>query len=112
MVERIKALCVRDGTNFSAVEKELGFANASIKKMNEKSSADRVYALAKRFDVSMEYIYSGEKRERLSASEKELISLFRKMNGDGRATLLSLAESMAMNEAYQSGKKLSESHTA
>lgn len=112
MLERIKELCDAKKTTFKAVEKELGFANASIKKTNQNTAVSRIYALAKYFGVPMEYLYAGEKAEHLTTDEKELLRLCRSMNDAGRATLLSLAESMAMNDAYQKGKKLSESQTA
>lgn len=104
MVDRIKALCMRDGTNFSAVEKELGFANASIKKMNEKSSADRVYALAKRFRVPMEYIYSGENAEHLGADESELLRLYRALSPEKQVELLDYARYHKEKEKTDSSK--------
>lgn len=54
IVDRIRELCEKRGTNFSAVEKALGLANASLKKTNEKTQASRLKAIADYFGVSVE----------------------------------------------------------
>lgn len=60
MVERLKALCVLNNTNFKALEGDLGFANGSLKKSSGKIQADRLKALADYFNVSMEYLLTGK----------------------------------------------------
>jgi len=61
MLGRIKTLCERDKTNFSKLEKTLGFANGSIKKSKEDTiSAIRLKAMADYFHVSMEYLLTGK----------------------------------------------------
>ena len=57
MVDRLETLCKQHKTNFSKLEKTLGFANGSLKKSDPaKIGADRVRKLADYFGVSMEYI--------------------------------------------------------
>lgn len=51
--EKIIELCKAEGISVSALEKELGFSNGSLKKDGFISS-DRLYAVAKRFGVTME----------------------------------------------------------
>lgn len=63
IVDRIRELCEKHGTNFSAVEKALGLANASLKKTNEKTQANRLKAIADYFGVSVEYLLTGEEPE-------------------------------------------------
>ena len=100
MIERIKKLCAKYGTNFSAVEKELGFANASLKKTTSAIRADRLYALAKRFDVSMEYLLTGEQTDYLSKNEKEVLSVYRQLPEDAKADAATCLELMAKMPKY------------
>ena len=61
MYERIKMLCKQNGTNITALERELGFAKGSICKWeNHDPSYERVKMIADRFHVSVEYIKNGE----------------------------------------------------
>ena len=61
MYERIKMLCKQNGTNITALEKELGFAKGSICKWeNHDPSSERVKMIADRFHVCVEYIKNGE----------------------------------------------------
>ena len=46
--------------SLKALEKELGFANGSIAKTDEKTQSGRIKAIADYFGVSMEYILTGE----------------------------------------------------
>ena len=61
--EIIKDLCVKRGITISALEKELGFANASLAKSPGAIKSDRLLAIAKFFGVSMEYLM-GEEAEK------------------------------------------------
>ena len=61
MYKRIKMLCKQNGTNITALERELGFAKGSICKWeNHEPSYERVKMIADRFHVSVEYIKNGE----------------------------------------------------
>lgn len=56
-LEIIKILCVRKGITIKKLEKELGFSNGSISKPSEKGmSSERLLAVSKYFNVSMEYL--------------------------------------------------------
>lgn len=82
MVDRIKSLCVAHKTNFSNLEKELGFANGSLAKSKEdKISADRVRKIAEYFNVSMEYILIGKETDvSLTSFESDLLKAFRRID--------------------------------
>lgn len=55
--EIIRDLCKIRGISVTDLEKELGFSNGSLTKPKTKSiSSDRLYALSKKFGVSMEYL--------------------------------------------------------
>lgn len=67
MVERIKELCKKRGTNLFRLESELGLANGTIKRWDKNTpSADRLMLVASYFGVSVEYLLTGEdKRQAL-----------------------------------------------
>ena len=90
MYERIKMLCKQNGTNITALERELGFAKGSICKWKEhEPSYERIKMVADRFHVSVEYIKYGEDiqwnpREQtvdyniyLSEEEQEILTAYR-----------------------------------
>lgn len=53
--EIIRSLCRRNGISVTDLEKELGFGNGSLTKSGVIRS-DRLLIVAKRFNVSMEYL--------------------------------------------------------
>lgn len=56
--ELILALCQEKGVKITNVEKELGFAKGSFKKMDSsKPSAEKIHAIASYFDVPMELFF-------------------------------------------------------
>lgn len=61
-LETIKLLCAKNGTNISNLEKELGYGNGSLSKA-KKIPSDRILDIAKYFNVSMEYIMTGVKKQ-------------------------------------------------
>lgn len=65
-IDIIKILCDSEGITISALEKELGYGNGSLAKAT-KLPADRIFEIAKRFNVTMEYILSGDNKSMPSA---------------------------------------------
>lgn len=63
MLERIRRLCRDKGISIAKLEKDLGFANGSIAKSDEKIQAGRLSQIANYFSVSMEYILYGVKSD-------------------------------------------------
>lgn len=106
MIERIRKLCKENGTNFSALEKELGFANASLRKADGKIQAIRLKMIADYFGVSMEYLLTGAEtpQNAVSADERELLRLFRSMSPESRTELLSYAKYKADTQESAEGK--------
>lgn len=61
MFERIEELRKSRGISQGALEKELGFSNGSISKWKKSDpTPDRLKKLADYFDVSVEYLMTGE----------------------------------------------------
>ena len=58
VLNTIKQLCSAKCTNISNLEKELGYGNGSLSKA-KKIPSDRILDIAKYFNVSMEYIMTG-----------------------------------------------------
>lgn len=89
MLERLKSLCKSRNINFSRLEKELNFANGSLAKSKEdKISAARVLALARYFNVSMEYILCGAVPNSFSAEENTIIRAYRESDSLTQAMVL------------------------
>lgn len=62
--ELILALCQEKGVKITNVEKELGFAKGSFKKMDSsKPSAEKIHAIASYFHVPMEMFFSDNYEE-------------------------------------------------
>lgn len=55
----IKTLCKSQGISISSLEKDLGYGNGSLAKAKVIPS-DRIYEIAKYFNVSMEYLMGEE----------------------------------------------------
>ena len=98
MVERIKELCKEKGTNLSRLEVELGFANGTIKRWDKNVPAsDRLLLVASYFDVTAEYLMTGEEKQpavsgELSADEINLIEAFRDIPDAEKQTFLRMIQ--------------------
>ena len=88
MLDRIKTLCKLRKTNYSQLEKTLGFANGSIKKTKaETISAFRLKKIADYFNVSMEFLMTGAEPAAgfgLSREEIEIIKAYRLKSDDAK----------------------------
>lgn len=58
----IRSLCKQRGISVKILEKELGYSNGSLAKAKVIPS-DRILDLSKFFNVSMEYLMTGEEKE-------------------------------------------------
>ena len=59
IIDRIKELCREKGITITELEKELGFGNGSLAKSSTIKS-DRLQAMARYFNVSIDYLVNGE----------------------------------------------------
>lgn len=67
----IKELCEKKGISISQLENKLEFGNGSLSK-SKNMSADRLYQVAKFFNVSMEYMMTGKN---ISEADDEMTKL-------------------------------------
>ena len=72
LTERIKSLAAEKGYTLASIERELSFGQGSIRKWsNAAPSADKLYKVAKLFEVSMEFLLTGG----LQSSDKSEIEI-------------------------------------
>lgn len=112
--DRLKKLCQKKGISVSALALELGISKSTfswIKNDPErKISTGTAQKIADYFDVSVDYLLTGEEKERASAvTEEDLkVALF---NGDKDVTdemwqeVKSFAEMVAIKYKYKKGEK-------
>lgn len=81
MVQRIRDLCATREIKIANLEKILGFANGSIAKSDKKIQACRLLAIAKYFNVTMEYLM-GESEQEITEEELALLDYWRKLDQD------------------------------
>lgn len=94
IVERIKSRCKEIGTTMGSLEKELNFANGSIRRWDERvPGADRVVILANRLQVSIDWLLTGKEAGELTPEELQLVEAYRRADERGKRTILRTAES-------------------
>ncbi len=97
--ENIKILCKSKGLSISRLETILGYGNGSLAKSKVLLS-DRLYEIAKYFNVSMEYILTGKDEKStpiidgipIDETETSIIREFRKLNADKQEMVLLLLQ--------------------
>ena len=94
IIERIRELCKKNGTSVTKLEKALGYGNGSITKASTKSlKCDRAIAIAKYFNISVEFLMTGEDPAAgigLSREEIEIIKAYR-LKSDGAKDIIANA---------------------
>ena len=97
IVERIKKRCKEKGTTMGTLEKELGFANGSIRRWDERvPGIDRVSELANRLEVTIDWLLTGKEAADLSPEEQKLVELFRHADERGKRNIMRSAEAENM----------------
>ena len=96
IVKRIKQKCAEKGTTMGTLEKELGFANGSIRRWDE-----RVPGL----EISVDWLLTGKESGNLTPEEQQLIDYYRKADDRGKRSILRTAESES-TELESSASKL------
>lgn len=69
-VELVRSLCKEKGIPIYVLERDLGFANGYIRKLNT-FPADRLFAVAEYLGVSPEYLQTGQHPAQMSESGKK-----------------------------------------
>ena len=73
--DRIKSLANERGISLPTLEAELGFGNSTIVKWDKSTlNADKLNAVAKYFDVSMDYLMNGIEEDGLTTKDNKDIA--------------------------------------
>lgn len=76
--DRVKQLAAERGISLPVLESELGFGNGTIVKWDKsRPNADKLNAVAKYFNVSMDYLMNGTSLDGLDEPERKLVMLCR-----------------------------------
>lgn len=106
IVDRIKRKCAEKGTTMGTLEKELGFANGTIRRWDERvPGADRVLTLANRLETSVDWLLTGKESGNLTPEEQLLIDHYRRADDRGRRNIMKTAENESA-ELESSASKL------
>lgn len=78
LFNRIQNLCGKTGITQTELEKQLGFGKGTISKWSGKTipAADKLKKVADFFDVSMEYLMTGEEEEESYYADRETDELY------------------------------------
>lgn len=105
IVERIKKKCSEKGTTMGTLEKELGFANGTIRRWDEKiPSLDRVYKLANRLDITLEWLITGKEAAELTEEEQHIIEIYRSADQAGKRRIMQHVEVEAQEQKSSASK--------
>lgn len=70
--DRVKALAQERGISLPTLESELGFGNSTIVKWDKSTpNADKLNAVAKYFNVTMDYLLNGEENSPTTLTAKD-----------------------------------------
>lgn len=115
IVDRIRALCQKNGMSITKLEAALGYGNGSISKAGTNAMrSDRLKAIADYFNVSMEYLLTGKELEpfwdgqsdapAFTIEELQLLDLFRTLPDAKRSEVIQYCKFLA-SEAKRENKK-------
>lgn len=101
LYENVKNAAKMRNISINQIEKDLGFPRSSIAKFNSNvPSSDKIFAIAKYLDVSMEYLMTGEAPERSSTGisniddeAMEIFRLYKKLNSDAQKIVKGILKS-------------------
>ena len=97
--ERIKTLCKENGVTVNKLEKTLGFGTGYIAKLdNSTPNISKIQMIADFFNVSVDYLMTGEKPEipGFEPEHLELIELYSKLKEEQKDAVLNLLRSFAL----------------
>lgn len=102
--DRVKYLCRKKKTSVSQMEKEIGISKGASYKWKTSSPSQKMYEkLSAFFDVSIDYLMTGEESEQkeyptMEWSEEhfELIELYDSLKKEQKTAVLNLLRSFAL----------------
>ena len=115
MGKRIEFRRKQLGMNQTELAHMLGYKHktsiSKIEKGINEVSQSMIPEIAKALDTTIGYVMGWESQDassyRLSAEEREIVNLFRKMNADGKSKVLEYIHDIAENSRYREDTALS-----
>lgn len=115
MGKRIEFRRKQLGMNQTELANKLGYKHktsiSKIEKGINEVSQSMIPEIAKALDTTIGYVMGWDQQEtssyHLSAEEREIVNLYRKMNDDGKAKILEYAKDIAENSRYRDVTALS-----
>ena len=98
MKERIQNLCKKNCISVNKLEKILGFGNGYICKLGQSTpNASKIKLIADYFNVSVDYIMTGEERNipTFSPDHIELISAYDKLSSSDKLAIMQIINSIS-----------------
>ena len=102
ILDRIKKLCKLKGITLSRMEKDIGLSQgAAYKWKNSSPSLEVLEKLSYFFNVSVDYIMSGNEKEKpeiptFEPEHLELIELYSKLNKEQKAAIINMLRTFAL----------------
>lgn len=102
ILDRIKKLCKLKGITLSRMEKDIGLSQgAAYKWKNSSPSLEVLEKLSNFFNVSVDYIMSGNEKEKpeiptFEPEHLELIELYSRLKTEQKSAVLNLLRSFAL----------------
>lgn len=95
LIDRVQQKCKEQGTNFRKIEQDLGFGNGTLRKWDtQKPSYDKVLLVAKKLNVSLDWLITGKESEDLTPEEQRLIETYRQCNSIGQSLIQEQADAI------------------
>ena len=97
--ERIKTLCKENGITVNKLEKTLGFGTGYVAKLeNSVPNTAKIQLIADFFNVSLDYLMTGEKPEipGFEPEHLELIELYSSLKKEQKYAVMNLLRSFAL----------------
>ena len=107
LYSRLEKLVSENGLTFAALEKKLKFSNGSLKKWETSMpSADKILQLSEFFNVSCDYLLTGEDRSsNLTDDEQELISFYRKLDLFNKGKVIGMLTALVQSPSVFSAEE-------
>lgn len=100
ILERINKECEKRQINIKTLEMETGISNGAISKWeNSMPKVDTLNKVAKYFDVSLDYLYSGT-LEHSSSKQEEYLTIYNNLSETGKSLCLEYIKGYAKAEGY------------
>ena len=104
MIKRILFLMERNDIRANKLCKDLGISESSVTDWKKGKAVPSVKALekiAKYFDVSLDWLITGEEGSQpLDKEDAEIIKLFKMLNSLGKSNLIGYANGILTNERF------------